>query len=135
MTANADITLLLPRYNDTQRQDVYTAVTVRGVWMHAVHKGGDNPSDEVRVRIPIDADFDGRTFCTPAEWQALDDDAASAHWTLAPGGYLLKGVHDLQPPISLRALMEQYGKVWKITEAADNRNGTAAVQHWRIKAV
>ncbi len=135
MTANADITLLIPRYDAAQRQDVYTAVTVQGVWMHAVHKGGDNPGDELRVRIPIDAGFGGRAYCTPAEWQALDDNAATAHWTLAPGGYLLAGAHELRPPISPRALMEQYGKVWKITEAADNRNGTAAVQHWRAKAV
>lgn len=54
-------------------------------------KGGDNPGDELRVRIPIDAGFGGRAYCPPAEWQALDGSAAAAHWTLAPGGYLLAG--------------------------------------------
>ena len=65
MTANADITLLIPRYDAVQRQDEYTAVTVRGVWMHAVHKGGDNTGDELRVRIPIDAGFGGACVLYP----------------------------------------------------------------------
>ena len=34
MTANADITLLIPRYDAVQRQDEYTAVTVRGCLLY-----------------------------------------------------------------------------------------------------
>lgn len=135
LTANADITLLIPRYDAAQRQDVYTAVTVQGVWMHAVHKGGDNPGDELRVRIPIDAGFGGAHTAPPPSGRRWTTTPRphTGHWPRA--GTCWPGRTSCGPPISPRALMEQYGKVWKITEAADNRNGTAAVQHWRAKAV
>lgn len=136
MTTNADITIFNQRYIKTERTEKFVPTVIRGVYLYfqkAVSGGSDRKrSDSYTIRIPADADTDGKAYVGQKEYAAMDDETCAGYWTLQPGTLIVRGVVDLESATETE-LMKAFQDVITVANFLDNRScGSKAVRHWRI---
>jgi len=95
-----------------------------------VTDGGMRSANAIRVRIPVSSP--GRTYLPEVDWRALPADKRATFWTIQAGDLIVRG--DVTDPVQSTAqIKDAYGPdAAVITGYADNRRGSAVMQHWRI---
>lgn len=100
-------------------------------WGHVSTNVGDkglNAANSIIVRIPVDADFGGKTYVDSKEYAQSSD--VGGIFTLANGDVIIKGVVVLAPlhPAELKATFVDYMTVLGVT---DNRRAPNA-PHFKV---
>lgn len=134
MLTNADVTIINRKRKE--RSEVLLKTIIKNVAWHSVHGATSGSSsenvDSFKMRIPIDADFGGKTYVDRITYEALSFEDAAKHWTLASGDIVVKG-NVTEEEITQTILYEKYNEVYRIGEYADNTDmGSDAVKHWRV---
>lgn len=95
-----------------------------------VTDGGMRSANAIRVRIPVSSP--GRTYLPEVDWRALPADKRAAFWTIQAGDLIVR--REVTDPVQSTAqIKDAYGPdAAVITGYADNRRGSAVMQHWRI---
>lgn len=112
--------------------DTYLPTIIRGVsWYStiesAITDSGLKAENKAIIRIPIDADFSGKTYVEPAAFALAGD--RSGMFTLAQGSLIVRAaVPDARTPAQLQA---QYGEVVTVLGVTDNRRAPHA-KHWKV---
>lgn len=134
MLTNADVTIINRKRVD--RSEALLKSCIRNVAWHSVSgatsgSASDN-ADSFKMRIPIDADFGGKTYVDRHTYGNLTLEEAVNHWTLDSGDIVVKGIV-YEEEITQTLLMEKYNEVYRIGEFADNTDmGSDAIKHWRV---
>lgn len=135
MICNASITIV-NRKRDDERNEILMPTVIRAVSWHSSNdaNGGNSVSshDAVKVRIPIDADFGGKTYVPRVVYDAMSIEEAEAHWTLAERDIVIRGEVGGEE-ISQTRLAEQFPELFLINSYSDNTDlGTDRIRHWRV---
>lgn len=113
--------------------DVYVGTVITGVSWYSTVKttvdssGGLKAADMFTVRIPLDADFGGKSYVPPREYPAADPAAA---FTLRSGDIIIKGAVTLNNPRPADILASST-EAFTIMGVTDNRRAPNA-QHWKV---
>ncbi len=135
MICNANITIV-NRKRDSERNEILMPTVIRNVAWYSCNSatGGNSASshDTVKVRIPIDADFGGKTYVPRVMYDAMSIEEAKRHWTLAERDIIVRG-EVTEEKVSQTKLAEQFPEMFLINNYSDNTDlGTDAVKHWRV---
>lgn len=135
MICNANITIV-NRKRDSERNEVLMPTVIKNVAWHSSSNatGGNSASsnDTVKVRIPIDADFGGKTYVPRVLYDAMSIEEAKEHWTLAERDIIVRG-EVTEEEISQTKLAEQFHELFLINSYSDNTDlGTDRIKHWRV---
>ncbi len=137
MTVNADITIFNKRYIQEERTEKFFSTRIYGVSLYS-KKGtssGDNElkkSDTYTIRIPADADTEGKEYTEQLSYKSMDDATYPGYWTLQPGAIIVRGISYLETATETE-LREKYSDVILVTNFTDNRDRCSdAMKHWRI---
>lgn len=126
------VTIISSQVDDATGYDVYNATVIRGASWHCeiastVDSSGLKAADKFNIRIPTDADFDGKTYIPPNEYANADPDR---YFTLRNGDTIIRGAvtgSDLSPA----ALRKTYAEVAVILGVTDNHMSRRS-PHWKV---
>lgn len=129
---NETITLFNATVDDDKGYDVYLPTVIRGVsWFceiaSTVDKDGLKAANKFTIRIPVDADFSGKAYATPAAYAGGDPNNL---FTIKNGDIIVHGVEtatDMTPA----TLQEKYGEIVTVLGVTDNRRVPNA-KHWKV---
>lgn len=129
--ADETITVFNSRLDDFVGYDVYIPSVIRGVsWYDhvesAVTNDGLKAANKITIRIPVDADFDGKSYVDPGGYATADP---STSFTLKQGDIIVKG--EEHSPLTPAQAVEKYGMVATILGVTDNRRAPNA-KHWKV---
>ena len=110
--------------------DVYTPTVITGVSVFCeiastVDSSGLKAANMFKIRIPIDADFSGKTYVTPAEY-ALNP---KRRFTLRQGDVIVRGKE--KTAMDPAALQKKYGEIITVLGVTDNRRAPEG-KHWKV---
>lgn len=135
MICNANITIVNRKRDDERHEVLMPTIIKRVAWHSSCNAaGGDSASshDALKVRIPIDADFGGKTYVPRVVYDAMSIEEAKSHWTLAERDIIVRG-EMTEEEISQTKLAEQFPELFLINSYSDNTDlGTDRVKHWRV---
>lgn len=120
-------------YNDYDAgEQVYSPTTITGVsWYGSVTSDvttdGLKAANVFTIRVPEDADFGGKTYVTPAEYDAMENH--SNVFTFKQGDTVIHAAETEQ--LTPAQLQEKYGEIVTILGVTDNRRAPKA-KHWKI---
>ena len=125
------ITVFNARLDDDTGYDVYIPTVIRGVsWFcqiaSTVDASGLKAASSFTIRIPEDADFSGKEYVRPADYQGSDCDAA---FTLKQGDIVIQG--EEAERLTPAALQAKYGEIVTVLGVTDNRRAPNA-RHWKV---
>lgn len=125
------ITVFNTRLNEDTGYDVYIPTVIKGVsWFceiaSTVTDAGLKSANIFKIRIPVDADFSGKSYVPPVEYADANPESA---FTLKQGDIIVRGTETEE--LSPAALMEKYGEMVTIQGVTDNRRAPNA-KHWRV---
>lgn len=134
MITNADITIFNKRRIDkATARPVYFRTQIKGVNFYTDQKvrvtddGGVVSADVYKIRIPEDADTQGKQYIDADRYAELTDEEALSYWTINNDDLFGRGLLiDFEKESEF--LKRQY--TGKILSFADNRRG--GLPHWRI---
>jgi len=129
------ITVFNRRINTEHGWEEYVPTIIRGVSWYgdvAVNIGdkGLNAASKFTIRIPIDADFDGKTYVEPVEYK--HEPLIAGIFTLQNGDLIVKG-EIADSTLKPAEIKEQYPFTCTILGVTDNRRASKA-KHWRVTA-
>ena len=133
MITNADLTIFNYRGTDkTTGRATYFRTQIRGVSFYTEQKvqvtdKGLVSADLYKIRIPEDADTQGKQYIDADQYAQLSDSDASSYWTINNGDLFGRGLLDDFEKES-EFLKRQY--TGKVLSFADNHRG--GLPHWRI---
>lgn len=140
MTTITAVVIFNGHIDKTEKREVFTPTVIKNASylesLGSSHSGGaSTESLSFKLRIPFDAQTQGRAFVNEETYKSLDD--VSGNWTLRKGDYILATDGTFPDKLTLPELTalakEHHLKLIRIVEYADNTiRGTAAVKHWRI---
>lgn len=135
MICNANITIV-NRKRDSEKKEVLMPTVIKNVsWHSSSNTSGGNfasSHDTARVRIPIDADFGGKTYVPRIAYDAMTIEEAKEHWTLAERDIIVRGEVS-EEEVSQTKLAEQFPELLLINGYSDNTDiGTDRIKHWRV---
>ena len=128
---NKTITVFNARMDAEDGYDVYYPTIIRNVSIYLqvaseVTLSGLNAANKVTIRIPIDANFSGKTYVKPVEFAAADPANA---FTLKQGDVIVEAEEtERLDPVQLKT---KYGEVITILGVTDNRSRPRA-PHWKV---
>ena len=128
---NKTITVFNARMDAEDGYDVYYPTIIRNVSIYLqvaseVTLSGLNAANKVTIRIPIDANFSGKTYVKPVEFAAADPETA---FTLKQGDVIVEAEEtERLDPVQLK---NKYGEVITILGVTDNRSRPRA-PHWKV---
>lgn len=138
MLTNADITIFNKWLNIATGKEEWKSTQikgrnnlVKGVNWHMNRKvtltnSGLSPASVYEVRIPIDADTQGKQYIEEREYKKLTGSNVLNYWTISNGDYFVQGlVAEITIPALLKLPLSSM-----VTDYSDNRRGGA--QHWRL---
>lgn len=130
---NDTITVFNKRLDTEKGWDVFVPTVIRGVSWYgdvAVNVGdkGLNAADKFIIRIPVDADFDGKTYVDPIAYR--DEPIISGLFTLSNGDLVVKA-EITDSSLTPAEIKENYPDVCVILGVTDNRRAPKA-PHWRV---
>ena len=128
---NDTITVFNVRFDDTFGYDMYTPSVIKGVsWYSHVESNVTNDglkaANKVTIRIPIDADFDGKEYVEPAGYTEAD---AEKFFTLRQGDFIVQA--EEREALTPAQARDKYGAIVTILGVTDNRRAPNA-KHWRV---
>lgn len=88
---------------------------------------GLKAASKITVRIPENADFNGKQFIPPKSYPDADPDS---FFTLDAGTLMILDVQETQKGLSLSALEKKYGRVVTVLAVTDNHRAPRA-KHWK----
>ena len=125
------ITLLNAAYDQESGLDTFIATVIRGVsWIYDEQTTADNvglkASGTCTIRIPEDADFEGKVYVAPKAYTG-----ASGTFTLKPGDIIVRAEEtEITSP---GALKDKYDETVTVIGITDNREAPNA-RHWKVTA-
>ena len=125
------ITVFNARLDDETGYDIYTPTVIHGVsWFceiaSTVDASGLKAANKFTIRIPVDADFSGKTYASPAAYAGGDPNNI---FTLSQGDII---VHGAETQASTPAeLKEKYGEIVTILGVTDSSQRPNA-KHWKV---
>lgn len=130
---NETITVFNAKYDSVTGKDVYNPTVITGVSWYCeiaanVDAKGLKAADKVTIRVPVDADFGGKTYLEPKAY-ALSG-SADKNFTFQNGDIIVKGAvsgSGLRP----HDLTSAYDYVITILGVTDNRRAPNA-KHWKV---
>lgn len=133
---NDTITVFNARLDPDTGVDVYYPTVISGVswYLHTVtnidNAGGLRAANQFTVRVPVDADFSGKSYATPAAFAAAAD--PSQLFTLKAGDTLVHGVVE-GAALGMRPaeLHKLYDEVVTVLAVTDNRRAPRG-KHWKV---
>ncbi len=134
MITNADITIFNKRRIDkSTARPVYFRTQIKGVNFYTDQKvrvtdeGGVVSADIYKIRIPEDADTEGKQYIDAEAYKKMSDVEAKSYWTIDNDDLFGKGLlEDFEKESEF--LKRQY--TGKVKSFSDNRRG--GLPHWRI---
>ena len=130
------ITVINRKFNPTTGLDEWNPTIITGAsWygkqIASVTQAGLKSADTASVRIPVDADTQGRTYMTPKEYKAAE--SVSEAYTLAHGDLIVRGVVTAEPGQSLTpaAVTEAHDETYTIISTPDNTRRPHGA-HWKV---
>lgn len=129
------ITIINQRYNQAEAYTEYVKTVIRGVsWYGSlkstVDSSGLKAANQYTVRIPLNADFDGKAYFDPIAYKGLDD--VSNAFTLANGDLVVHGeVSENDASITPKLIHDSYAEVLTILAVNDNRK-LRKEPHWKV---
>ena len=125
------ITVFNARTDDFYGYDTYAPTVISGVSWYShtksnVTDSGLKAANETTIRIPIDADFSGKTYVEPQGYTSADPASA---FTLRNGDFIVKGAET--DPLTPAQAREKYGEIVTILGSTDNRRAPKG-KHWRV---
>ena len=133
MITNADLTIFNYRGTDkTTGRTTYFRTQIRGVSFYTEQKvqvtdKGLVSADIYKIRVPEDADTQGKQYIDADQYAELTDEEASSYWTINNDDLFGRGLLDDFEKESVFLKRQYTGKVLSF---ADNRRG--GLPHWRI---
>lgn len=142
MITNCDVTLFNARYDANERRNIYVPTVIKGVSL-ALAQGTSGSFDSMsttrnaRIRIPIDADTEGKTYVDEVTYSNMDDEEASRHWTIQNSDvFVTMEVHPEEEIRDPSLLNHLYGHAYTVNSFADNTTrGIQSMKHWRMGGV
>lgn len=137
MIVNADITIFNRRYVKEDRTEKYVATRIKGVSFYGRRSSSSSGTemttdDSYTVRIPWDADTEGKEYIEEIDYKAMTDEACSGYWTLQKGAFIVRGISDTDT-MTEKELYEKFPDVVIITDYTDNRDRCSdMMKHWRV---
>lgn len=133
LLCNDTITVLNKRTDIENGWDIFIPTIIRGVSWYgdvAVNLGdkGLNAANKFVIRIPIDADFDGKTYVEPVVYR--NEPFITGLFTLANGDIIVKAEIS-ESPIKPADIKENYPFSCVILGITDNRRAPKS-PHWRV---
>ena len=132
---NDTITVFNARYDKDNDRDVYCATVITGVsWYDeiasTVDSSGLKAADKYTIRIPVDADFGGKTYVDPVTYAGATGDPATM-FTLKSGDIIVKGAVSAGVDPRPSELQKAYAEVATVLGVTDNRRAPKA-PHWKV---
>ncbi len=130
---NDTITVFNRKIDVENGWDVYIPTVIRNVswYWHVVSNVGDkglNAANQCTIRIPIDADFGGKSYVDPRTYKA--ETIVSGLFTLEDGDKVVKGDAG-STTLTMAQIEEQYHDCITILGVTDNRRAPNA-PHFRV---
>lgn len=129
---NDTITLYNRKFDPNVDCDVYNRTIIHGVhWFNSdattVDNTGLKAANKVTIRIPIDADFEGKEYMQPKVYASTTN--PSVAFTLAAGDIVVLGIgaDDMRPA----QIHDAYSDAMTILQVTDNRHAPHA-RHWKV---
>lgn len=133
MITNADLTIYNKRGVDKETaRPIYFRTQIKGVNFYTKQEvqttdKGLASSDLYKIRIPEDADTQGKQYIDADAYGKLTDQEAEGYWTINNGDLFGRGLlNDFEKESEF--LKRQY--TGKVLSFSDNRRG--GLPHWRI---
>lgn len=129
------ITVINQTYNQEEGFKEYHKTVIRGASWYgclksAVDSSGLKAANQYTVRIPADADFDGKQYSNPIDYWKLED--VSDAFTLANGDLIVHGeVSENDASITPKLIHDNYAEVLTILSVSDNRRLRQS-PHWKV---
>ncbi len=130
---NDTLTLYNARRNREKDCTVYERTVIAGISWYSVVKStvtdkGLKTANLYTIRIPIDADFNGKSWIDPKGYTQADD--VSALFTLDEGDVIVKGIgpENITSPAQLH---KQYSDSFTVLSVTDNRRAPNA-KHFKV---
>ena len=126
---NDTITVFNRRLDPDTGYEIYTPTVIRGVswYSHvdsAVTSDGLKAANKITIRIPIDADFSGKSYVKPVDYTA-----GEREFTLRSGDYIING--EERRPLKPAQARAEYGEIATILGVTNNRRAPRA-KHWKV---
>lgn len=142
MITNSTITLFNARLDNETRREKYIPTVIKNVSL-ALALGASGSYNSMgntrnaRIRIPIDADTDGKSYVDDYTYSQMSDEEASKHWTIQNSDvFVTMEVHPDDEIFDPAILSHLYGHAYSINSYADNTTrGIQSMKHWRIGGV
>lgn len=130
---NETVTVFNKKLDSDKGWDVYNPTVISGVsWYStissAIDSNGLHAANVFTIRIPVDADFGGKTYVDPIAY--ADEAIIAGVFTLANGDIIVKG-EVADSPITPAQLKEQNYEFCTILGVTDNRRAPNA-PHFRV---
>ena len=127
------ITVFNARYDKDNDRDVYHATVITGVsWYDEIASNVDSSglkaADKYTIRIPVDADFSGKTYVDPVTYASADP---ATVFTLKSGDIIVKGSVSAGADPRPSELQKAYAEVATVLGVTDNRRAPNA-PHWKV---
>lgn len=138
MITNSDITIFNKRYVREERTDKFIPTRIKGVSFVSkmgVATGNQELSSTNShiIRIPYDADTEGKQYVDPKTYASLSDEDVSGYWTLQFGAIIIPGLIDGDIPATETELRKNHSDVVFVKEFSDNRTRCSnKMKHWRV---
>lgn len=127
------ITIFNRRLDVEKGWDVYIPTVIRGVSWYGdvavdVTKEGLIAASKYTIRIPVDADFDGKTYVDPIAYR--EEPIITGLFTLSTGDIIVKA-EITDSGLTPTEIKESYPDVCTLLGVTDNRTAPNA-PHWRV---
>lgn len=131
---NETITVFNARLDPESGFDAYFATVIKGVsWFcdiaSNVDSSGLKAANKFTIRIPLDADFGGKTYLDPKAF--AETDAPETAFTLHNGDIIVKGIADTAADIRPADLKKQFSEYVTILGVTDDRRAPHS-KHWKV---
>lgn len=129
---NETVTVFNKKLDADKGWDIYIPTVIRGVsWYStissAIDSAGLHAANVFTIRIPVDADFGGKSYIDPIAY--ADEVITAGVFTLANGDIIVKAeIYDELTPAQLK---EQHYEYCTILGVTDNRRAPNA-PHFRV---
>ena len=123
------ITVFNALYDWDLDHDTYHPTVIRGVSWYSdiaanVDSDGLQAANKFTIRIPVDADFNGKEYAEPNAYNAPD-----TQWTLANGDFIARG--EVTEAVTKPDDVQKKHETVTVLGVTDNRRAPNA-KHWKV---
>lgn len=143
MLINTPITIYNKYYNretglDEWHRTVVNAANWQGESKVSIGDKGLNTADVITIYIPMNSDFEGKTYIGPKSFENLTPEQVVNYFTFTPDDKVVKGKIDFKVtgirPNTIAGLEERFDDVLNIVSVTIWDQGSVAMRHYKIGA-